>query len=402
MIVVVAFIFAFAFWLGLYLLARSSTTLALRLAGAGILIYALAVAGWALDLPGALVLVILTALCWMGAIGVELNRQRTTATAPPRPIKLLIVGAIFFALSVGAFVLPVIPLPRPWLLLAVGFDVAVLGIAIARLDAFAVGETLWPDLLRSLAGSALACVVFGGLMGLAGASVRWVLLTLACAITFQVFAAYWQSWLDRLVFVRQPQLQTARAELREVTETLPRLTNAFDPSGVAEAEFVRLTRRAISALGDLPKLTASPLTRLPAIERHLVHTPERDNPIERANLLRQLLVDGILLLKPAHANGPDTGIDNRAGFGTTDEWRHFNALYYPYVIGLKPYSLRAEYHDLDKDAQAALDWFRASVPERTLYNWQTAAAKLVANRLRTTANQAGANPDPIIESELSP
>lgn len=390
MIVVVAFVFASAFWLGLYLLARTSATLALRLSGAGILIYALAVASWALDLPGALGLVLLTALCWAGAIGIELRRRPTIAPARPRPIKLLIVGATFFALSAGAFALPFIPLPRLWLLLAVGLDVALLGIAIARLDAFAVGETLWPDLLRSLAASALAGLVFGGLMGLAGASQLWVLLTLACAIAFQVFATRWQAWLDRLVFVRQPQLQTVRAELREVTETLPRISfaNAFDPNSVDEAEFVRLTRRAISALGDLPKLTTSPLTRLPDIERHLAATPERDNPIERANLLRQLLVEGILLLKPTHANG--NGTPTSAGFGNTDEWRHFNALYFPYVVGLKPYSVRAEYHNLDQDTQAALDWFRASVPERTLYNWQTAAAKLVADRLRIAANGAAA------------
>ena len=69
-------------------------------------------------------------------------------------------------------------------------------------------------------------------------------------------------------------------------------------------------------------------------------------------------------------------------FGTSDEWRHYNALYFPYVAGLKPYSSRATHDHLDADARAALDWFRTAVPERTLHNWQNAAAKLIAQDLR--------------------
>ena len=51
-------------------------------------------------------------------------------------------------------------------------------------------------------------------------------------------------------------------------------------------------------------------------------------------------------------------------------------------MGLKPYSRRANYYDLDPESQAALEWFRSQVPERTLYNWQNAAAALVAQDLR--------------------
>ena len=69
-------------------------------------------------------------------------------------------------------------------------------------------------------------------------------------------------------------------------------------------------------------------------------------------------------------------------FGTADAWRYYNALYYPYVAGLKPYSRRAIHDDLDPAAGQALAWFQAQVPERTLYNWQTAAARLVAQNLR--------------------
>ena len=371
--ILITVIFALTFWLGLYLLQRPNAKWAVRLAGAGILLYAFALV--TVQSLLALPLVIGTAICWVGAISLEM-RQHANGSAH-RPITLLWVAAIFFGLSVAALLLLLRMISPTWLILGIGVDVLLLGVAIARLDAFDEGETLWPDLLRSFAGSVLACIVFGGLMSLAGASRVWVLLTLACTISFEVFATRWQGLLDRVVFVQQPQLQTARAELREVAQALPRLVDIFDPASVDNAEFVRLTRRAISALGDLPKLTTSPLTRLPLINAKLAQITHDDNPIERANILKQLLTESILSLRPPHANG--TGMST--GFGTSDEWRHFNALYFPYVIGLKPYSVRAEHPDLDEDTRAALVWFRTSIPERTLYNWQTAAAKLVAQHL---------------------
>ena len=50
---------------------------------------------------------------------------------------------------------------------------------------------------------------------------------------------------------------------------------------------------------------------------------------------------------------------------------------------LKPYTRRADYDSLDKTSRAALDWFQTSVPERTLHNWQNAAAKLISEDIRT-------------------
>ena len=255
--ILITVIFALTFWLGLYLLQRPNAKWAVRLAGAGILLYAfvLVIVQSLLAQP----LVIGTAICWVGAISLEV-RQHANGSAH-RPIALLWVAAIFFGLSVAALLVPLQVISPMWLILGIGVDVLLLGVAIARLDAFDEGETLWPDLLRSFAGSVLACIVFGGLMSLAGASRVWVLLTLTCTISFEVFATRWQGLLDRVVFVQQPQLQTARAELREVAQALPRLVDIFDPASVDNAEFVRLTRRAISALGDLPKLTTSPLTQ---------------------------------------------------------------------------------------------------------------------------------------------
>ena len=52
-----------------------------------------------------------------------------------------------------------------------------------------------------------------------------------------------------------------------------------------------------------------------------------------------------------------------------------------YVLGIKLLSYNA-LDDLPPDAHKVVDWFRANVPERTLHNWQNAAARLIAQDLR--------------------
>jgi hypothetical protein len=126
---------------------------------------------------------------------------------------------------------------------------------------------------------------------------------------------------------------------------------------------------------DLPKLAASPLTHLPAVGRHLAAHGMPDSPLDRAAALRVVLTQHIARLKPADG----------VAFGTSDAWRHYNALHFPYVVGLKPYSTRLAlngHNGLDPAEQAALAWFQSSVPERTLHNWQNAAAKMIAQELK--------------------
>jgi hypothetical protein len=133
---------------------------------------------------------------------------------------------------------------------------------------------------------------------------------------------------------------------------------------VDDEQFARLTRRALSHLGDLPKLATNRLVNLPGIAG--------TNPLDRAHALKALLVRSIQKLKP----------HSEAEFGTTDEWRYYNAVHFPYVLGLKPYTRRADYDSLDDASRAALEWFQTSVPERTLHNWQNTAAKLIAEDIR--------------------
>jgi len=264
-------------------------------------------------------------------------------------------------------------------LLGVGFDLVLLDIAIAGFDAFNEGETLFADITRSFVAALLAALLFGIQVVLAilasGASfamLALLLATIAAAITLTIFADPLQSVIDRLVFAQSPWLRHARDDARAAASAMPRLDTELDITHMDAAELARLTRRALSHYGDLPRLATNPLTRLPQIERRLARRGTPNDFLEPATELKALLAESVARLKPR----------GQSDFGTSDEWRHYNALYFPYIAGLKPYSRRAPNDRLDPPAQLALEWFQASVPERTLYNWQNAAAKLVAQELR--------------------
>ena len=74
--------------------------------------------------------------------------------------------------------------------------------------------------------------------------------------------------------------------------------------------------------------------------------------------LRAVLQESVARLKP-------DGL-----FGTTEEWRPYNALYFCCVVGLRPYDPRFRAEGLDRDSRRALDWFRRHVPKPMLRQWQ--------------------------------
>jgi hypothetical protein len=434
--------FAFALWFGCYLLARDFSKPALRFAGLGLLTYALALG---LDLlmgytPADLArwrtpMLLLPAVFWLGAtlnllpegaalrpgrpfnlalpalvvvayvltallgLGAETRAAYPTlalligllwlaalytgwrayrAGLPVRPAALLGVGTLFFGLGMGLLLLPFGWLSPQVLLLAISVDLAFLGLAVVMLDAFEEGEALLPDMLRALVYAAAAALLLGGqvaLIMLISGGVTFPLLTLlllviASAIAMQTFADPLQSALDRLILPARPRQE--RAVLRAAASALPRVNPALELAALDEAEFARLTRRALSHFGDLNRLASSPLTRLPLIETRLAEAGRAGNTLERAAELKALLAESIERLKPR-------GVGD---FGTSDAWRYYNALYFPYVAGVRPYTRASLDEAHDPGAQTVIEWFRASVPERTLYNWQTAAAGLVAQDLR--------------------
>ena len=413
------FFFGFTLWLGAYLFARNSQKMTVRLTGLGVMFYAFAIAVeiiWGQQPNGIL---LIPALCWIGA-ALHLIPEEVTwrypvirawiltvipifiltllnawfslivifallacivmvATLKPRThfrnaFALITVIGLFFSLSTGLLVLPLNWFPRLWMIPALGLDLILLGIAITLWDAFDEGESLRLHMVRSLVSSLYYAGTLAALVILAiaidGEITFGKLISLVAVIAFgvltQTFSNPIQTLLDRLIMSGDPILNDQREILRETADALSRLS-ALDPVEVDETEFTRLTRRAISYLGDLPKLSASPLTNLP-----IVLAQNTTNPLSRAHALKSLLIESIQRLKP----------QSNEDFGTTDEWRFYNALHFPYVVGLKPYTHRTAKETLDETSRQALDWFQTSVPERTLRNWQNTAARLVADDLR--------------------
>ncbi|RZS39059.1 hypothetical protein EV193_104270 [Herbihabitans rhizosphaerae] len=429
-------VFALAWWLGLYLLARGPAKPVLCRAGVGLLGYAVAVAAREL-LDGAfadrvgLVLLAVPGVAWTGVVvrllpgehdrwwlrgvlpayavasaavlgfggGVTAGLLVAVVLAPlaaalgllvlhraalrPRAAgRLIVVATLLFGLGAVSLVLGLDVLPDALLLGMIGADLVLLGVTVAVFDAFDEGEALRADMARSFVVCAATAVLFGGQVGLAllltesrPALVALLYGTLAAAIAIQVLARPLQTAADRVVF--RPALTEARSELRRVADGLPRRDEDARVAGLDEEEFARLVRRALSNYGDLGKLVSSPLAGLPAIGERLVARGVADAPIARATELKALLRESVTRLKPSDGD-----------FGTSEEWRYYNALHFYYVVGIRPYSVRTKRADVDPVSRKALAWFVDQVPERTLHNWQNAGAKLVAADLRATLLRA--------------
>jgi hypothetical protein len=389
MSVLMVIFYSFTLWLGLYLLRRSPQLPGMRYAGLGLMAYAvgLLLAGLTINMPelarwhGAVALI--PAVCWLLSVRALWAHAQQTSL-PRRPLALIVTATLFFALGSALFFLPQAWFTNDVILLLIGMDLVALGYAMARLEAWQEGAALLPDMLRSGLITLVGMFIFGGqivlVMAIEGVSAGLQVLligTISGVIVIEMFAPLWQSGLDTLFFT--PTIQTERAQLQAVASALTRTDTGLDMMLLDEREFTRLTRRALAHLGDLEHLAASPLIHLPLIATRLQHANQPDSTLTRATLLKQLLTESIEHLKPPHGTS-----------GTSDEWRYYNALYFPYVLGLKPYSRRYDYADLDAAAQTALDWLQTNVPERTLYNWQNKAAELIAQELRELAANGSA------------
>lgn len=446
MIVLSALVFTLSWWLGMYLLARDPRKPVLVLAAVGLCGFAAVVAADAVRavwqpellgrveiylavLPGVAWFAVLLELarpgdCWtgrardsllVGAVGVVALIGATWAGSvggPPQAghwllfvvisvstlaamVKALLrpaqpgsvrgvaaVATLFFALANAILVIPMGVVPSGLALASTGVDVLLLGLAVALWDAFDEGQALRLDMLRSFLAAVAMAALLGGqvLIGLAFtrrepvAQIALTVLlftTIAVSIEVQVFVDRLAGLWDRLAFWRSPALRADRAALRG-TEAALALRSSGPLADLDEETFVRLTRRALGHYGDLSKLVASPLTALPVIDERLAARGAPDTPLERANELKALLADRIAALKPRDGGE----------FGTTEEWRHYNALYFPYVVGVRAYAQNATATGLDPVARQAWQWLVTEVPQRSLHNWQNAGARVIAADLR--------------------
>ncbi len=390
-------LFFLTFWLGCYLIARDPGRLQLWLAGLGMLAFA---AGVVVTLLGqfapsaslALTLyrlqrlfVVLPALFWLAAMVWLVPNRAAWYERYGRQQFLLgasLVCIFAYGIAIGFIIIPNNQTMPLWLAIIIGLDLFFFGLVITQLDASDKGEAWLSHFLRALDYSFFTALIFGGQVVLVmtiwiGLNFPLVVLLLSCvaaAVLIQTFADPVQGLVDQIAFINAPELRQARATQRAEDNAAQRLNAAHNPLDLPAKEFDRLTRRALSQMGNLPKLASSPLTRLPLITHRLAQNGQADGTLIRAAELKAVLTESITKLQPR----------DEAAFGTTDAWRHYNALYFPYVVGLRPYSRRALDDEQHKEV---LDWFRTQVPERTLYNWQTAAARLVARDLRERTRQ---------------
>jgi hypothetical protein len=152
------------------------------------------------------------------------------------------------------------------------------------------------------------------------------------------------------------------------------------PERGASKEFKQAVRRAITDLKSPPQLACSPLLTLPLVTMRLQHEQRADNRLNRAALLRELLLEYIEALRPTDRIAPTA----------SDAWRFYNVLYYPYVREISRKAALSELRRLEPtvaagDAEATelaavLNWL-AAIEEATFYKWQRRASDVIAASL---------------------
>ncbi|WP_028596650.1 hypothetical protein [Paenibacillus assamensis] len=389
--------FGLLFWLGLYICNRDTynklfltTGLCLLLGAVGLGASLVLSATDLLDqthLFSALFLHV-TFITWMiAALGATTEMEDETQRRVFLWNKLLVVDRVITILPIPIYVLISFKgrfLPWDfsfeWNWILFGTVLLLFAVHLLIKELATQGEAYLPDLFRSLDYSLLFTTIFSGQIALViqlssswnSMTILLLLISICISITFQVFVYPLRAILDSIAFFTFPKLREERAHLRMVEDVQTRLNDQAEPEEMDEEELYRHTRRALSQFGDLQRLAASPLTNLKLIDTRLQDRGADDDVVERAIELKSILLESIGYLKPRQDEA----------FGTSDEWRYYNALYFPYIIGIKPYSMRYSSDKLDATSLEALAWFRTYVPERTYYNWQTAGAKLVALRLK--------------------
>ena len=417
-------VFCLTWWMACYLIGRDPVRPALQRASAALFGYAVAVAVWAVAPRSAAadVLLCVPALIWAGAaiglippevperrkidrgwivlsvifLGVVLALPaagKLVALAPLigglallwrareviRPPVLPVAAAVVAALYAAGLVVLLAPLRvgEPVIVLAaVGLDLIVLGYLVAVADAIEAGERLHPDLRRSATAALAAALLCGGpaaLTTLAAPGVRTVVvlqfIVMAMVMAVAGLTGPIRRFLDRLAFPQDDRLRMGRAALLLSAEALPRRHERHRLLAVSEDDFRLLTRRALDDFGDLGRLLRSPLIDLPTVDRRLT-SAAAGQPLARAVELRAVLRESVARLKP-------DGL-----FGTGEQWRHYNALYFGCVLGLRPYDRGSAAAAMsDPNARRAVDWFRRYVPRTAYQSWLAEGADLIADRL---------------------
>lgn len=339
---------------------------------------------------------------------------------------LFYVGALWLPLSFWLGSGPLLGV----VILYVGL--AIVGYAIAHFGLLLEGQNVQRDFIYSLTGIMLLNGLYLGIFSLTGElSVLGAIVTIGLVILTHSAFDQGRVVLDRFFF--SPEEQRVRAEARAYATALGtdpvlvsdialqhRVTDEPDEEPATEADtdvsaappesdsadvlpftarstippdarvpgdFKRLVRKAITNLKSPPQLARSPLLTLSLVTHRLQQERHADNRLNRAAVLRELLLEYIDALRP---------VDDATG-QVSDAWRFYNVLYYPYVREISRKEALNQIRQLEatrqRDGQRepdhleqVLTWLVA-IEDPTFYKWQRKASDVIAISLWEDNNQ---------------
>jgi drug/metabolite transporter (DMT)-like permease len=313
--------------------------------------------------------------------------SRGTATGPG--LRMLAWGGLLFLagaglLTVNQLAFDVLPLSQSPGNLALVAGLALFGYTIARYNALLSGNDVRRDFAYSVCAVAVAWLTYLPvvvvLVGLDDARQALLSLLLMLLVTSShTLYDTFRTLLDRFFFSQQEreELQAARAFVVALgTEPAgPDQTLLESDKALKDA-----VRKAITWLQNPTQLAGSPLLGFRVVQLRLDELELENNLLQRAVALRDLLIELIDGLRPAEREG-----------GTSDAWRFYNCLHYPYVRGISlrtaPTALRAMQERRRRDASPKTDAERVTewlttVNENTYFRWQRVASDTIAETLR--------------------
>ena len=350
----------------------------------------------ALDAVGPLYIVyIMFLLACAGLALANFLRLPSRDTTITRAVtRMLIAGAICFIGGVSAFALYEFQgttwsqLPA-WLLLLAGLG--AVGGTVGIQSNLLLGTDVRRDFLYNATGLALLPAPYLGacaaLVGLDDTRPRLLALVLT-VLTTAGYTLYGQvgKWLDAAFF--SPTVREERASARAYVEALATQPVGPNPELATLKSFDDAVRRAITHLSDPTKLATSPLLNLHVVARGIQEQQLEENRLNRAAVLKEMLIDLLTALKPAAGVGGVTG----------EAARFYNCLYFPYVRGIgrrrAPTVLRQLQERRGREGGAPSDTERVvnwllQVDEDTFYKWQRRGSDTVAAALRERETAAG-------------
>jgi len=331
-------------------------------------------------------------------------------------ISLLTLGAVMF-LGAGLYLAVNfkynLNLPQYPAHVALIGGLALCSYALIQYEMLLSGKAARRDFFYSFSGLVVINLFYAVPIYLVGVRSSLTLLVLVAFVTttHTVFD-FGRALMDKLFFSRDEQV--ARSEARDYAVTLASQPIATSEIQVAdqtspeslpiqsdekqeiveditasEKAFNDAVRRAVSGLKSPPQLVKSPLLGMKIVGKRLKQSGEEDNRLNRASALKSLLTELVERLRPP----------GNTSYGTTDAWRFYNSLYFPYVREISKKQAHIEARRMAEERrrnnireadeiEKVLEWLD-EVDEDTFYKWQRRASNTIASILREEEQRLG-------------